>query len=339
MCIFGPGTGPMKDDRSSRFRQDNNHFRRTAQPFSSFLITIMMLPRLTILVSWIAIGISPLVCKGLYLGANDENAAAPFALNYVQNGGLTFNIVFQSYNESVTTVTVLAWQAVLQIQPLAGSQGTLVFQSTTTPANSMFGSVPGPLADLTGPSDHFSASDTDTLSFTGTALAPSESRNMLEVTLSASSDARGSFEIMTPVFDPMTPDVGTAWLEVGGSEPQAFENAAPSSVAGYVRLGTIEIGGAVLGDYTGDGLVNGSDYTKWRQDFGSSALPAGSSADGNQNGIVDAADYVVWREHRTVAGQTTANIPEPGTLIPLVVLVMLLPRVKSFRVNVGAVGE
>lgn len=298
-----------------------------------------MLPRLTILVSWIAIGISPLVCKGLYLGANDENAATPFSLMYAQDGNLRFDIVLQVRNESSGSVSVLSWLANLQLRAAAGSQGSLIFEAVATPVNSLFGPEPGPISDLVTPSDHLQATDADIIGFTGASVAPSEARNILELTVAASSDAAGSFELVSLVFDPAMPDQGFSWLESGGFEPLAFENFTPSSVPGYMLLGTIEISAPAVGDYTGDGLVNGADYTKWRQDFGSSALPAGNGADGNQNGIVDAADYVVWREHRTIAGQTTAMVPEPGTLIPLMVLVMLLPRVKSFRVNAGAVGE
>lgn len=51
---------------------------------------------------------------------------------------------------------------------------------------------------------------------------------------------------------------------------------------------------AVEGDYDNNGTVNNSDYTVWRQNFGSTTL---LGADGNINGVVDAADYAIWRKN------------------------------------------
>ena len=70
------------------------------------------------------------------------------------------------------------------------------------------------------------------------------------------------------------------------------------------------------GDYDADGDVDGDDYTAWRSEFGQTASPAGSGADGNIDGVVDAADYVVWR--RNVTGSSsqigTQLVPEPSCL-------------------------
>lgn len=57
---------------------------------------------------------------------------------------------------------------------------------------------------------------------------------------------------------------------------------------------TISITPAVAGDYDNNGTVGNSDYTLWRQNFGSLTNLA---ADGNLNGVVDGADYVVWRDN------------------------------------------
>lgn len=51
---------------------------------------------------------------------------------------------------------------------------------------------------------------------------------------------------------------------------------------------------AIAGDYNSDGTVNQTDYTIWRQNFGSAVS---LDADGNLNGVVDAGDYVVWRNN------------------------------------------
>ena len=76
----------------------------------------------------------------------------------------------------------------------------------------------------------------------------------------------------------------------------------------------------VLGDYNGDGTVDGQDYDIWRANFGSQTFLA---ADGNGNGIVDAGDYVVWREHvgallgsGSVANSpAAAAVPEPSAVV------------------------
>jgi hypothetical protein len=80
----------------------------------------------------------------------------------------------------------------------------------------------------------------------------------------------------------------------------------------------------LLGDYDIDGDVDNADYTRWRQTFGSSIVQAGNDADGNRNGVVDAADYVIWRRNLGAnlvsgSGQVTNVIPEPATLVMLIV--------------------
>jgi hypothetical protein len=51
------------------------------------------------------------------------------------------------------------------------------------------------------------------------------------------------------------------------------------------------------GDYSGDGIVDGSDFLIWQRQFGTSINPAGSGADGDGSGVVDAADLAVWSDH------------------------------------------
>ncbi|HEY3393420.1 MAG TPA: dockerin type I domain-containing protein [Lacipirellulaceae bacterium] len=71
------------------------------------------------------------------------------------------------------------------------------------------------------------------------------------------------------------------------------------------------------GDFNQDGRVDASDYTAWRNAFGSTSHLA---ADGSGNGIVDAADYAVWRKAfgMTKIGTSPAqsiNIPEPTSML------------------------
>lgn len=50
----------------------------------------------------------------------------------------------------------------------------------------------------------------------------------------------------------------------------------------------------LAGDYNQDGLVDGGDFTVWRDTLGQAVTP-GEGADGDQSGVVDAADYGVWQ--------------------------------------------
>lgn len=70
-----------------------------------------------------------------------------------------------------------------------------------------------------------------------------------------------------------------------------------------------------LGDYDGDGQVNLSDYTVWRQLLGSNS----PLADGNGDGQVTALDYEVWKRNfgATLADplSTSAVLPEPASCL------------------------
>jgi hypothetical protein len=75
----------------------------------------------------------------------------------------------------------------------------------------------------------------------------------------------------------------------------------------------LSLGGCSLaGDYNCSGAVDDSDYTLWKNTFGSAAALA---ADGNDDGVVDAADYAVWRDSlgAPAVGNATA-VPELGTV-------------------------
>lgn len=73
----------------------------------------------------------------------------------------------------------------------------------------------------------------------------------------------------------------------------------------------------IAGDFDGSGYVDQLDFEKWKQDFGSTVVTAGTGADGNGDGSVMLADYTVWRDHvgsgtppEAFAGSTFA-VPEP----------------------------
>lgn len=76
-----------------------------------------------------------------------------------------------------------------------------------------------------------------------------------------------------------------------------------------------EDGVQVQGDFTGDGLVDAADYTKWRDTLGSTTDLA---ADGNENDVIDEGDYTVWKTSLSNPGGSlsgAANVPEPNALL------------------------
>lgn len=50
----------------------------------------------------------------------------------------------------------------------------------------------------------------------------------------------------------------------------------------------------VVGDYSGDHVVDQEDYIVWRSTYGQTGVNLG--ADGNRDGVIDAADYTIWRD-------------------------------------------
>jgi len=83
--------------------------------------------------------------------------------------------------------------------------------------------------------------------------------------------------------------------------------------------------GTIAGDYDGDGTVDASDYTVWRNSLG--AMGSNLPADGDGNGKIDAVDYTIWRNNFGQSiGQGSAAassaVPEPSS--PLLVLLATL---------------
>jgi hypothetical protein len=82
--------------------------------------------------------------------------------------------------------------------------------------------------------------------------------------------------------------------------------------AGAVDIGALEVPatGGTLGDFTGDGVVNGADLAAWQAAFG---LTNGADADGDSDS--DGADFLIWqRAAGTSPGGSLAGaaaVPEP----------------------------
>jgi len=90
-----------------------------------------------------------------------------------------------------------------------------------------------------------------------------------------------------------------------------------------------------LGDYNGDGTVNGADRAAWENEFGS----GNPVADGNSDGRVNAGDFLTWQRH--LGSEVTAvTVPEPTTRLLLSAFTLLLTsrRATSRRGNTATHG-
>jgi hypothetical protein len=72
------------------------------------------------------------------------------------------------------------------------------------------------------------------------------------------------------------------------------------------RITLVQSGPALAGDFNGDGAVNTADVVVWRK-YAGQFVPAGTSADGDQNGFIDQKDYDVWRANFGLAASPTPS--------------------------------
>jgi hypothetical protein len=270
----------------------------------------------------------------LALSIGYGGSSLPFSVNYHPDVQPSIEAIIEVVNNSSAAAVALAWQLQLEIRSVEGAHGQLLFQSTSTPPNSLFGQMPGPMSDLTSPSSTVLASDSDSTNFSGVEISSHSARNILQLTLQASPDAAGAFQLITPEFDAANPNSASSWFPADGTDPVAFDNAAPSAFSGFVLLGIVNVSSTYRsGDYDRDGVVGPLDYDLWRAHFGNSVSTPGTDADGNQNSIVDAADYVIWRSNLPAAQPTSGSeafgkaAPEPGTMtFALVTLALMACR-------------
>jgi peptidyl-prolyl cis-trans isomerase A (cyclophilin A) len=91
------------------------------------------------------------------------------------------------------------------------------------------------------------------------------------------------------------------------------------------------------GDYNFDGVVNGADYTVWKNNFGSMTA---AEADGNGDGKVNAADYTIWRDSLNQTGGpgsgAAAGVPEPSSGYLLLLASPALWIVVRRRIRAGS---
>jgi fibronectin-binding autotransporter adhesin len=114
-------------------------------------------------------------------------------------------------------------------------------------------------------------------------------------------------------------------LELAMTQPAGFtyqlvDNASNTSIDLLVTGAT----GGVLGDYNGNGVVDGADYVIWRKNNGLMGGATASQGDGTGDGNVDSADFTFWRER---FGNTSGSgsgimsgdaVPEPAAHLLLI---------------------
>jgi T5SS/PEP-CTERM-associated repeat protein len=91
--------------------------------------------------------------------------------------------------------------------------------------------------------------------------------------------------------------------------------------------GVLAVAGAGLaGDYNLNGAVDAADYVVWRKTLGQTG--DGLPADGDGDGMIDTGDYDVWRTNfgltAGAAAATSAAVPEPETLLSLIIGIMAI---------------
>jgi hypothetical protein len=137
----------------------------------------------------------------------------------------------------------------------------------------------------------------------------------------AVASVSGAGDTVAHIFQEVSPGKYQIWVTEPAGLGTPFALAWWLAPYGYVPPA------ASYGDFNGDGQITSSDYTAWKNSFGSTTNLA---ADGNSDGVVNAADYTVWRDHlgQSVPGSAAA-VPEPSTLwLTLIGLVCCCRRTK-----------
>jgi len=174
----------------------------------------------------------------------------------------------------------------VQLYPLSGH--VRLANPNSTPFDFVFYQLDSPGGAFTGVPASWT-SITDMYDSGGNSAFTSDSQ-WVELEADANSVAEGAFSGSGHLSAYRSIGLGAIW------DPDLV---MPNDVQVTVLDGDSQVADAatvisLLGDYNLDLVVDASDYTVWRDSFGSVTMPG---ADGNFDGVVDAADYMVWRDH------------------------------------------
>jgi hypothetical protein len=147
-------------------------------------------------------------------------------------------------------------------------------------------------------------------------------------TVSASTDWISIVENLPPGDLTVGSNHSYAWTVPNISDSSVWvrvrqENDMDDDYFGFSAASFSITAAGLTGDYNDDDVVDGADYTVWRNAFGGPG--GGLAADGNMNNQIDTGDYTVWRRHYgdsidngTATGAISA--PEPGGIVLLLLL-------------------
>lgn len=120
-------------------------------------------------------------------------------------------------------------------------------------------------------------------------------------------------------------DLGPDWpfynvIFVGVTDTDAFDRISFHESYDYDGLlwDDLIVGRPIPGDFNDNGLVDAADLSIWRENFGSTGMPAYTLGDANANGVADGSDFLVWQRHYnappTPEAIAAAAVPEPTGL-------------------------
>ncbi|MFI5001170.1 MAG: hypothetical protein ACHQK9_14940 [Reyranellales bacterium] len=155
----------------------------------------------------------------------------------------TFTVGIENLT-SPATDQLFAWQLGLLIVPEASATGTLKFLTATLPSNYVLAgkTTTGLLPAFSGPSTSISPFIGDATSDPTGVVVPASGDNLLAVTFTASSNAKGFFDIFAvPLVVPGAP--ASTWFDQNFNQ-RDFANVP--STGGNVQIGTMDIGQASI---------------------------------------------------------------------------------------------
>ncbi len=79
-------------------------------------------------------------------------------------------------------------------------------------------------------------------------------------------------------------------------------------------------------DFNSSGTVDAADLTIWQTGFGITSGAAKTDGDANENGTVDGDDFLVWQRQSSAAAPIAAAIPEPTSLVLLMLGSLFMRR-------------
>jgi len=127
---------------------------------------------------------------------------------------------------------------------------------------------------------------------------------------------------MTPGMLYRISDGGSSWT--ANADSQGVLRFSETAAAG--RWIAVGLASPVLGDATGDGVVDQADYDLFRANYGLGGV--GLPGDFNNDSRVDGADYTIWADHYSPA-TGGENVPEPGTILLMLAGAAMLGRKRT----------